>query len=147
MGHVAVKHTIHVDASPELVWSIVSDFDSFSDWNPMLIRMKGRAEEGASLAFTARLANGWKAPVWAKVMRVRPAAELRWRAGIAGLFSGEHYVVIERNGSGCVVQHGEDFRGAFVAPFRGLLEGLGGPMYARMNEALKLRAEAKTSNL
>jgi hypothetical protein len=139
MGHVAMQDTIRIEATPESVWRVLADFERFPEWNPMLIRMRGRAEAGSGLAFTVRLTNGWKLPLWAKVSRSAVPTELRWLAGIPGLLRGEHYITVTADGAGCVVAHGEDFRGLLCTPLRGLLEGLGAPMYARMNEALKMR--------
>jgi hypothetical protein len=145
MGHVAVRHAIRIEATAQAVWKVLADFQRYPEWNPMLVRVRARAEEGAGISFTVRLANGWKLPLWGKVSRSRTDGELRWRVGVPGVFHGEHYITIERDGNGCKVVHGEDFRGLLCSPLRGLLESLGGPMYARMNEALKLRVEQGAS--
>ncbi len=141
MASVAIRHEIRIRATAERVWSELVAFERFPEWNPMIVRMKGRPEEGSSIAFRVRLENGLKLPLWGRIVRCRASEELRWRAGVPGLLSGEHYVTLMPTGGGVIVAHGEDFRGALCAVLGGTLRRLGAPLYARMNEALKARTE------
>ena len=79
-----------------------------------------------------------------KLLAVEPGRELRWlgRFLVPGLFDGEHYFLLEPDGSGGTrFTHGENFSGLFVAMmgakgFANIEQG-----FDAMNRALKERAE------
>jgi hypothetical protein len=142
----AIRTIVDIDAPPSRVWRVITEFEQFGDWNPLMVRMSGERERGAALRMTIAL-GARRLPADATLLVCEPEVELRWRGPRSELlqrvFSGEHFFVLERRQDGTRLLHGEDFDGAlapllwryFEAPLR---EG-----YARMNEALKARAEAQ----
>ena len=139
-----IRDHIDIDAPPERVWAIITDFDSFPQWNPFVKQISGRPEEGSKL--DVRIA-----PPGKRGMRFKPTVvtadrnrELAWlgHVGIPGVFDGEHHFEIQDLGGG---------RARFIQRevFKGVLVGLmGGTLdqtlegFRHMNQALKQRAES-----
>ena len=40
---------IEINASEGVVWSILTDFDNFSRWNPFIRKISGNLQEGAQI--------------------------------------------------------------------------------------------------
>ncbi len=139
-------HTeIEIDAAPDRVWSILTDFAAYPEWNPFIRFIRGTAEQGARLEMRIQ-------PSGAKGMTFRPTVvvadagrEFRWlgRVLLPGLFDGEHRFVLEPIAAGKVrFQQSERFSGILVPIFRCSLDGDTKRGFEEMNLALKARAEA-----
>ena len=50
-------HEEMIDASPELVFSVITDLDSYKEWNPFLVAAFGRVEVGAVVSGKSVLGN------------------------------------------------------------------------------------------
>ena len=46
LGRKSVHHEIMIDASPEKVWMVLLDTDSYDDWNPVMKVLEGEVKEG-----------------------------------------------------------------------------------------------------
>jgi hypothetical protein len=138
-----LRREIDIDAPPDRVWAVVSDWAAYPEWNPFLRRIDGELREGARLEVRI-------APPDARAMTFKPTVraveanrELRWlgRLVLPGLIDGEHSLRIEPLDGG---------RSRFIQSerFTGLLVGLiGGTLskteagFEQMNAALKARVE------
>jgi hypothetical protein len=136
--------SIEIDAPPERVWSVLTDFDSFPDWNPFIRSARGEVEPGAKLEIRLEPPGGRAMTFKPTVLVAEPGRELRWlgRLLLPGLFDGEHIFRIEpiEGGRSRFVQ-AERFRGLLVPLFGRTLEQTRRGFEA-MNEALRRRAEA-----
>jgi hypothetical protein len=135
---------IKITASPQRVWEVLTDLESYSLWNPFVRNALGRVQEGEQLQVFIQ-------PPDSKGMTFKPVVKqvilqhrFSWLGHlmVPGLFDGEHIFEIEPVGEAEVrfVQR-ERFRGIFV-PL--LLKGIGKKTKAgfeAMNRALKSRAE------
>lgn len=137
---------VDIAGSPEQVWQVLTDGARYGQWNPFLVAMDGRLEEGGRIANRMRPANGREMTFRPLVLRVVPAQELRWRGRLIAprVFDGEHYFLLQPVPGGTRLIHGEKFCGIAlwfmkVAPFRADFE--------RMNAALKARVETIQSNI
>ena len=139
----------HMDiaAPPDKVWALVGNPQSYAAWNPFIVSMQGKLEEGQSLVNELQQANGKRMRFTPTVRKVEPGRELRWlgRLWVPGLFDGEHYVVLRASADGASthVTHGENFSGVLlwaldVERFR--------PDFERMNYALKAAVEQKAEH-
>jgi len=135
---------IEIQAPAERVWKVLTDFSSFSDWNPFIRRVSGPLKEGKRLKVRIEPPGAKGRTFWPKVLKAEPKRELRWlgRLLIPGLFDGDHLFSIERLGSARVrfVQR-EIFSGLLVSL---LIRGLDAKIrlgFEQMNQALKLQAE------
>jgi hypothetical protein len=141
-----VETSIEIDATPERVWGILTDFASWDAWNPTIHRLRGRPEVDAKVDFMIRLGKRWL-PIRAKVLRVDSERELCWRgpsaAALTPIFAGEHYFAIEPLGADRVrFVHGERFSGLLLPVLWRRLEPMLLRGYSKANEGLKRRAEA-----
>ena len=134
---------VAIDASPERVWAVLTDFPSFPAWNPFIRSARGRLLPGERLTITLLLGR--------RLVTFRPhltvvdqPRELRWiaRQLMPGLFDVDRRFLIEPVGtSGCRFVQSETGSG-LLAPVlmrlmrRGILRG-----YRAFNAALKSRVE------
>jgi hypothetical protein len=135
--------SIEIDAPPERVWSVLTDFDSFPDWNPFIRSARGEVEQGAKLEVRLEPPGGRAMTFKPRVLVAEPGRELRWlgRFLLPGLFDGEHIFRIEPLGDGhSRLVQSERFSGLLVPLFGKTLEQTRRGFEA-MNEALRRRAE------
>ena len=137
-------HTeIEIDAAPEEVWRVLTDFDAYPEWNPFVTSVRGEPAVGARLDIFVQVPEGRGMRFRPKVLRVEPARELRWLGTlpVPGLFNGEHIFQLEPAGEGRTrFLHGERFTGLLIPFMGGVLEKTERG-YVLMNEALKRRVE------
>jgi hypothetical protein len=142
-----LRREIEIDAPPERVWSVVTDFAAYPEWNPFIRRISGELREGASLDVRIE-------PPGARVTRFEPTVraveanrELRWlgRLLLPGVFDGEHSLRIEPldDGRTRFVQS-ERFTGILVGLVKGTLAKTEAG-FEQMNTALKARVEQPTA--
>ncbi|MCC5979744.1 MAG: SRPBCC domain-containing protein [Salinarimonas sp.] len=135
---------IFIAASPERVWSLLTDPVEHAAWNPAMHTVEGRFSVGERLRLRMRTPSGGAISFRPRVLLAEPARELRWlgRLGLPRLFDGEHYFRLIREDDGTRLIHGERFRGVLlwamgVHQFR--------PVFEAANAALKARAEAASA--
>lgn len=132
---------INIQASPEKVWQVLVDNESYPSWNPYHVKVVGKLQEGAPLIVSIHKPNGARLEIEPKVMRLDRNKELTWGGGVPGIFTGEHQFILSRNADASThLIHKELFQG-WVVPFASLEAIEEG--YRRMNEALKLKVEAE----
>lgn len=136
----ANREQIVIDAAPATVWKVITDFESFPQWNPMTPAMKGELALGAKLKGTLGL-GPLKVPFFPTLLTVDEASELRWKGGVPGAFVADHRFIIEAapNG-GSILRHHEEFAGAFA--LKGPTEKTANGVHAKFNAACKQRAES-----
>jgi len=139
-------HTeIEIAAGPDVVWSVLTNFAAYPDWNPFLRTVAAELRPGAPVALTVAV-GARTLDVDARMIRVVPEREVRWAGPISRLqavvFRGEHYFAIEELAPGRVrFLHGERFGGISLPFIGGWMNRTLAPPYVAMNVALKRRAE------
>ena len=135
---------IEIQAPPDRVWQVLTDFACYPKWNPFIRRISGLPKEGKRLRVYIKPPGTNGRTFRPKVLKAEPKRELRWlgRLLIPGLLDGDHIFTIEQIGSERVrfVQR-EIFSGLLVSF---LLQGLDMKIrlgFEQMNQALKLLAE------
>jgi hypothetical protein len=135
--------SIEIDASPERVWSVLTDFASYGEWNPFIRSIEGEPVVGSRLQVRIAPPGGRAMTFKPTVTVVDPSLELRWlgRLLLPGLFDGEHRFRLEPlDGDRTRFVQSERFSGILVAfSGKGLAKTERG--FDAMNEALKLRVE------
>ena len=135
---------ITIRGTPEQVWSVLTEFAHYAEWNPFIRRVSGEAKKGTKLRVEIHPPDGKPMTFTPTIREVSPAQELRWlgHLWLPGLFDGDHSFRIDRAGSGHVsFRQSERFRGILVpllpsATYERIRRG-----FAAMNSALKVRVE------
>jgi hypothetical protein len=141
-----IKTEILIHATPEKVWSILTNFNDYPNWNPFIKSIKGEAKVGNKI--TARIE-----PPEAKGMTFKPKVlafdankEFRWLGHLLfpGLFDGEHKFELIDNGDGTTTfRQSEKFRGILVPLFKKMLDNNTLNGFNHMNAKIKELAEQK----
>jgi len=136
---------IEIDAPRDRVWDVLTNFESYPDWNPFIKSAKcvGEFQEGEKLELGIQPPGKSLSTFKPVVIVVRQNEELRWKGSlpIPGLFVGEHYFILKSKGSSTEVVHGENFTGLLV-PLLGGMISAAEQGFVEMNAALKSRAES-----
>ena len=139
-----LRTEIKVKATPEKIWGVLTDFEKFPDWNPMMRSLKGNLVVGEKV--TVRLEQPGSAPMTFKptITKVQPIKEFRWQGHLLfpGIFDGEHFFEINDNKDGtCTFNHGENFKGILIPLFGKILDVNTRQAFELMNQGLKERCE------
>ncbi len=136
---------IVINATPDVVWQILTDFPQFEQWNPFIRSIQGKMAEGSRLQVQIQPSGGNAMAFQPQVITVIPKRELCWlgRLLLPGLFDGEHRFCIESiQPSQVRFLHSEKFAGVLVPFLWQSLEPKARQGFEAMNQALKARAEA-----
>ena len=139
-----LKTEILINATPEKVWAIFTDFNNYPNWNPFIKSITGDVKVGNTI--TARIE-----PPGASGMTFKPKVlafyankEFRWLGHllIKGLFDGEHKfeLIDNANGTTTFIQS-EKFTGILVSLFKKQLDNNTKKGFEEMNKKLKELAE------
>ena len=136
----AFSASTNINASPETIWSILTDAEHYPEWDPQAIRIEGTIAEGEMVTAYTKLSPDRAFP--AKVTEFVPGKRMTWTGGMPlGLFKGERTFTLTPQEDGSV-----DFD--LREEFSGLLFPLFSKSLPDMSEAfegfvagLKARAE------
>lgn len=138
----SISTTIDIDATPQAVWEVLTDFAAYDEWNPFM-RIEGTPAIGAELVVRLTPQDGSGTTFKPVVTNVVPGSELRWygKLVIRRLFSGEHSFVLTTNVDRTTrLTHREHFSGILVFFMKGMLRSTRTGFEA-FNEALRQRVE------
>ncbi|WP_286707522.1 SRPBCC domain-containing protein [Flavobacterium sp. 38-13] len=136
-----IKTEIVIQATPEKIWSILTDFENYPNWNPFISTIEGNAVRGNKIKVSIHPPGGKKMTFRPIVITKKDEKELSWRGKVLfrGLFDGEHKFELIDNHDGTVTFiQSEKFKGLFVWMFNPKKTKEG---FNRMNEKLKELAE------
>jgi hypothetical protein len=74
---LTIDTTVDIDASRDAVWDVLTDFASYSEWNPSM-RIEGTPEVGTKLVVHLLANGGHGMSFKPKVLAATPGEELRW---------------------------------------------------------------------
>jgi hypothetical protein len=140
-----IETRVVINASPEQVWATLTDFQAYPDWNPFIVKLKGKPAVGTTLEAHLKLGN--KAPQVFKpeVLVAQVGSKFRWRGKlfVRGLFDGEHYFKLRplKDGQTELTQ-GERFSGLLSGPIMRMIHAETVQGFELMNRALRARVEA-----
>ena len=143
-----LRREIEIDAPPDRVWAVLTDFPAHPEWNPFIRRIGGELREGARLEVRIEPPGSRAMTFKPTVRAVESNRELRWldRLFVPGVFDGEHTLRIESlDGGRSRFIQSERFSGLLVALVKGVLAKteVG---FERMNTELKARAERQSDS-
>lgn len=135
---------IQIEASPERVWAVLTDYAAYGNWNPYLFRVEGEARSGAVLTVHASPAPGAEPLVQqVGVVAVEAPRVIRWEGGLPdrAQFKGDHWWMLEAEDAGTRLTHLEHFSGSLAPAILGRHRDLIRGNFVRFNEALKAHVE------
>lgn len=139
-----ITTSVEIDAPPETVWDVLTDFPRYPEWNPRM-RITGRANVGARLQVAPGPESGRVPTFRPRVLRAEHGRELAWLGHlyVKGLFDGEHRFTIEDLGDGrSRLDQSEQFSGVLVGIINRFIGADTEEGFHQINAALKTRAEA-----
>jgi len=140
-----MRSEIRIRASAERVWDTLTDFSSYPAWNPFIREVSGPLAPGSRIRVRLQRTKSSTMTFRPRVLTANRPRELRWlgRLGIPGLFDGEHsFTITPAEGGEILFAQAESFRGILVPLLWRSLQRDTKPMFDRMNDALRTRAEA-----
>ena len=142
-----LRAAIQISVPIDQVWRILTDFDRWADWNPMVTQASGSASVRSKLNITMRgPASKGAMKYQPTVLEVNPPKNLRWRATMMGglLFTNDRIFELKEKNGGTEFINIEKFSGLMVPLFWNKMNQFVVPMLEKMNAALKDRMEAKS---
>ena len=140
-----LKTEIKINASPERVWSILTDLEKYAEWNPFIKKAKGTVRAEQRLEVLISPPNGKEMVFKPVVKSVIENSEFIWlgRFLFPGIFDGEHIFNLESLDGQTLLVQKENFRGILVPMMWNSLDTDTRVGFELMNKALKQRAESK----
>ncbi len=131
-----VRTEIEIDAPPADVWAVLTDFDAYREWNPLVTEASGRAEAGERIEIRVEPTGARPATMSATVTVADPERKLEWvgRLRVPGLFTGRHTLELKRLADGRTRFVNRERTSGLLVPFavpRGVAAD-----YEAMNRAL-----------
>ncbi|MFP2931919.1 SRPBCC family protein [Pyxidicoccus sp. 3LG] len=135
---VRLETETFINASPDAVWQVLTDFQRYPEWNPLIPKAVGEAKPGGRMRMTAFApdGSGKSFTFTGTLVRFEPGRVLEWTGGVPLILSGLHYFHLSPASGGTRMVHGEDFFGLY--PFfagRKRMQGLR-PAYEGLNRAI-----------
>lgn len=140
-----LRTEIQISAPIDRVWQVLTDFDHWQDWNPMVNQVSGIATLHSKLNITMRGPGGKDAMKYQPtLLEVSPPRSLRWRATMMSglMFTNDRVFELTEKNGGTVLVNKEEFSGLMVPLFWGKMNQFVVPMLEGMNKALKAKMEA-----
>ena len=139
---MSLRTTTSMDASRDEVWAVLTDTDSYAQWNPLITEFAGLLRPGERVQFVLHTTGGQNIRLSPTVSQALAGYELRWQGGLRGLLHVNHAFLLSTTyGGQTVLHHTEDYQGALVPLLRPLLERQLLPAFQTFNQALKRRSE------
>ena len=143
-----IRSAIEIRAPLDVVWRVLTDFESYPAWNPHVRRVLGRPRLGSRVTIHTRPPGGRTVVMRPLILAWNPRSELRWRATFISrrLFSGEHGFRLEEIAPNRIrFAQDETFSGVLVPLYARLRLAATRRGFEQMNEALRERAEAESA--
>lgn len=133
-----------ISAPPVRVWSILTDFASYPDWNPFVRTISGDLHLGSRLAVRITPPGGAGMSFQPEVTELRETAVLEWLGHfvIPGIFDGRHRFELAKLSEGTTSFTQSETFGGILIPFLSAALKDTERGFVAFNEALKVRCEA-----
>src|SRR5688572_7377249 len=120
-----IRTQIIINATPERVWAVLTEFENYPNWNPFIKSITGKPEVGSKITVRIEPADGKIMTFKPTVLAFEHSTEFRWKGKllVKGVFDGEHKFELIDNGNGTTVfVHSESFKGILVGVLKKQLE-------------------------
>ena len=117
LGRKSVSTEVVIQATPNEVWSVLTDVAKVREWNQILIPLEGTLAKGNTLKYEFHQEEGGKPAVMeALVKAIEPEQLLNQQGGMQFLLTFDHKYILEPTDNGTRVRIEEYYRGIMV-PF------------------------------
>ena len=141
-----IKTEIVINATPEKVWAVLTNFEEYPNWNPFIKSITGQVFVGNTIIARLEPPEVKGMTFKPKVLAFETNKEFRWLGHLLfpGLFDGEHKFELIDNGNGTTTFiQSENFRGILVPFFKKMLDKNTTNGFNLMNQKLKEMVEQK----
>ncbi|MEL6536260.1 MAG: SRPBCC family protein [Bacteroidota bacterium] len=118
VGKRSVHTEIEISASPDRIWSVLTDYSTAAQWNKVLLPVEGDLQVGNRIRYEFyQEENGEPSLITARVKQLVPNELINQTGGIPGVLTFDHQYVISYDNRGVttvIIQ--ETYRGVMV-PF------------------------------
>lgn len=139
-----IKTEILIQASPEKVWKILTDFSQYPQWNPFIKSLEGEVAVGKNIRAKIEAPRQSAMIFKPKVLAFEKNKEFRWLGHlfIKGLFDGEHkFELIDNQDGTTTFIQSEKFGGILIPLFKKMLDENTVEGFNLMNMKLKELSE------
>jgi len=138
-----LRTEIEIQAPAERVWQAITELDKWSEWNPFIHHVDGKAKLGEKVDITAGSGSN-EMILHCVVNKVEPNKELRWKYHVVlpFLFSGEHSFIIEQVEANKIRFIDREICNGLLVPTQAKnIDTITRQGFEAMDKALKVRAE------
>lgn len=139
-----IKTEIIIEATPQKIWTILTDFKNYPNWNPFIKSIIGNVKVGNKINARIEPPNATGMTFKPTILIYDTNKKLSWIGNlfIKGLFDGEHtFEIIDNKNGSCTFIQSEKFNGILVPLFKKMLDVNTIQGFDLMNEKLKELAE------
>ncbi|WP_428239498.1 SRPBCC family protein [Gynuella sp.] len=141
-----VRTEIEIDTSIQDVWKVLTDFDTYHQWNPFLTRIQGNLQVGNELHISVTFPNQDSMNFKASVVAVEEGNNIRWfgKFLLKSIFSGTHSLELESiSEHRCRLINREEYGGFLIRFMWAKLAQNAADGFMQMNQGLKRFCEHK----
>lgn len=139
-----ITSEIVIAAPAAKVWQVITNFENWKSWNPIVAEVQGTSQIGSKLQVTMKGKNGGKGGSYSPlILESEMPKHFRWRGSMAGglLMTNDKIFSLREDGGKTHLVHTETFSGLMVPLSWGKMEKWVPNMLESMNKALKAEAE------
>ncbi|MEM1121661.1 MAG: SRPBCC domain-containing protein [Bacteroidota bacterium] len=138
-GKKSVHHEILINASPEAVWSVLTDTPEYDNWNPTMKLLERKIKKGNKVKYQFTQSADKSYAIETYVKEVIPNKLLNQGGGLTGIISFDHRYLLEAINNKTKVTIHEDYGGIYVNFWN---PSPVAKAYQQLNQALKVRVES-----
>lgn len=113
-GHKAVDVRMTISATPQQVWSIITDSKHYKDWNTVMVVLEGELQEGQTLKYQFQQDDNTSYTIRTTVKKRVENRLLNQKGGTPGVLTFDHRYILEPVPQGTRVVIHEEYRGIGV---------------------------------
>lgn len=139
-----LQTSIEIEAPIETIWSVLTDFAAYPEWNPFIRRLEGDLVMGSRLTVVLQPDGLRPSTFRPTVVELEPGRSFAWLGHvlIPGILDGRHRFELRPGpGTASTLEQTEMFSGVLVPLVGGTLAAARRG-FVRMNEVVKDRSEA-----